>query len=212
MPGGERAIAEPWRMACSWLTAIGAERPPALEAIDGERWQVVARLAASGMGSPVTSSAGRLFAAVAAMCGVRLQVSYEGQAAIELEALADLAAAEPYPLALADGPPIVLDPRPAIEAILADLAGEVPVAAISARLHAGVARATADACARAAARAGVATAVLSGGVFQNRLLLRLTAAALEEAGLRVLVPRLLPPNDGQIALGQVAVAAAQLGR
>jgi hydrogenase maturation protein HypF len=108
--------------------------------------------------------------------------------------------------------PLLLDPRPAIDAILADLSSDVAVATIAARFHAGVARATAAACALAAERAGVATAVLSGGVFQNRLLLRLTADALERAGLRVLVPRLLPPNDGQIAFGQVAVAAAQLGR
>ena len=212
MPGGERAIAEPWRMACSWLTAMGAPRPAGLATIPAERWDVVARMSATAVASPATSSAGRLFDAVAALCGVRREVSYEGQAAIELEALADRAGAAPYPLAIADGVPLLLDPRPAIDAILADLSSDVAVATIAARFHAGVARATAAACALAAERAGVATAVLSGGVFQNRLLLRLTADALERAGLRVLVPRLLPPNDGQIAFGQVAVAAAQLGR
>jgi hydrogenase maturation protein HypF len=95
-------------------------------------------------------------------------------------------------------------------AILADIDAGVSVPAISARFHQTIAQATAEACVIAAERAGVEIAVLSGGVFQNRLLLRLTATALEEAGMRVLTPRLLPPNDGQIAYGQVAVAAAQL--
>ena len=211
MPGGERAIAEPWRMACSWLTQMRAPLPPAFESIAQPRWNMVARMSMTGMGSPTTSSAGRLFDAVAALCGVRLEVSYEGQAAIEFEALADPAGADPYTFPQEKGPPIVLNPRPMIIAILADLRAGVPVATISARFHAAIALATAEACTTAAERASLDTVVLSGGVFQNRLLLRLTASALQDAGLRVLTPRLLPPNDGQIAYGQVAVAAAQLG-
>jgi hydrogenase maturation protein HypF len=211
MPGGERAIAEPWRMACSWLTQMRAPLPPAFADIAQPRWNMVARMAMTGMGSPTTSSAGRLFDAVAAICGVRLEVSYEGQAAIEFEALADPAGGEPYPFPMEAGTLIVLNPRPTFMAILADLAAGVPVPRISARFHQTIAQATSEALVIAAERAGVDTAVLSGGVFQNRLLLRLTAEALEGAGLRVLTPRLLPPNDGQIAYGQVAVAAAQLG-
>ncbi len=161
------------------------------------------------MGSPFTSSAGRLFDAVAAMCGVRLEVSYEGQAAVELEALADPGAAEPYPFVLQPIPPVIMNPQPAILAVLADLRAGVPVSTISARFHAGLARVTVEACKLAAERASIDLAVLSGGVFQNRLLLELTAAGLEEAGLRVLVPERLPCNDGQIAFGQVAVAAAR---
>jgi hydrogenase maturation protein HypF len=210
MPGGERAIAEPWRMACSWLTQMRAPLPPAFADIAQPRWNMVARMAMTGMGSPTTSSAGRLFDAVAAICGVRLEVSYEGQAAIEFEALADPAGGEPYPFPMEAGTMIVLNPRPTFIAILSDLDAGVPVATISARFHQTIAQATSEALVIAAERAGLDTAVLSGGVFQNRLLLRLTAAALEEAGLRVLTPRLLPPNDGQIAYGQVAVAAAQL--
>ncbi len=217
MPGGERAIREPWRMACAWLVQLlgpDVAPPAALEGVvAADRWRTVARLAASGFSSPVTTSAGRLFDAVAALCGVRADVSYEGQAAVELEALADPAGGEPYPLALetppdgAHTPALILDPRPTIAAILADLEAGVGVPTVSARFHAGLAQTTADACAAVAARAGVQIAVLSGGVFQNRLLLELTAAALERAGLRVLAPELLPPNDGQIAYGQVAVAA-----
>ncbi len=209
MPGGEGAIREPWRMACSWLTQMREPLPAAFEPIAQQRWNMVARMVMTGVGSPSTSSAGRLFDAVAAMCGVRLEVSYEGQAAVEFEALAEPGAAEPYPFVLQPLPPVIMNPQPAILAILADLAAGVPVSTISARFHAGLARVTVEACKLAAERAELDLAVLSGGVFQNRLLLELTAAGLEEAGLRVLVPKRLPPNDGQIAFGQVAVAAAR---
>jgi len=222
MPGGEGAIREPWRMACAWLTQLREPLPAAFEEIPQQRWNMVARMVMGGVGTMPTSSAGRLFDAVAAMCGVRLEVSYEGQAAIELEALADPGAAEPYPFVtfassskvdedqLRPDPVVVMDPRPAIVAVLADLAAGVAVSTISARFHAGLAQATVRGCVLAAEREGVDLAVLSGGVFQNRLLLESTAAALQRAGLRVLVPERLPCNDGQIAFGQVAVAAARL--
>jgi len=247
MPGGERAVREPWRMACSWfvamydqLAAAGARFPAAFADIAQERWNMVATLVKHGTGSPFTTSAGRLFDAVAAMCGVRLEVSYEGQAAVELEALADPGEAEPYPFRIDTGGdvagrssvptsntgdvarsspvpasegrnPLILDPRPTIIAVLADLAAGVPVGTISARFHAGFAQATAQVLALIAREAELDTAVLSGGVFQNKLLLELTVPALEAEGLRVLVPERLPPNDGQIAYGQVAVAAARHG-
>ncbi|MEA2223415.1 MAG: hydrogenase maturation protein HypF, partial [Solirubrobacteraceae bacterium] len=211
MPGGAQAIKEPWRMACAWLTEMNAPLPPAFDDIAQPRWNMVARMSINGMGSPFTSSAGRLFDAVAALCGVRLEVSYEGQAAIEFEALADLGAVDPYPLELEHrGTAIALDVRPLILAVLGDLAAGVAVSAISARFHAGLARATTEALVLVAGRQDLDTTVLAGGVFQNRLLLELTSAGLEEAGLRVLVPEKLAPNDGQIAFGQVAVAAARL--
>jgi hydrogenase maturation protein HypF len=219
MPGGERAIREPWRMACSWLTVMHerlvAEQstfPAAFEPIAQQRWSMVSRLVTQGTGSPFTSSAGRLCDAIAAMCGVRLEVSYEGQAAIEFEALAEPGEAEPYLFRVdTTDPTLILDPRPMIIAVLADLAAGVPVETISARFHAGFARATAEVVAFIAVEASLDTAVLSGGVFQNSLLLTLTSEALEAAGMRVLVPERLPPNDGQIAYGQVAVAAARHG-
>jgi hydrogenase maturation protein HypF len=211
MPGGERAIAEPWRMAASWLTEMQAPLPAAFADIAQPRWNMVARMSLNGVGSPFTSSAGRLFDAVAAMCGVRLEVTYEGQAAIEFEALADRSAVDPYPLELEHrGTAVALDVRPTILAVLGDLAAGVPVSTISARFHAGLAQATVEALVLVAGRQELDLAVLSGGVFQNRLLLELTADGLERAGLRTLVPEKLPPNDGQIAFGQVAIAAARL--
>ena len=105
----------------------------------------------------------------------------------------------------------MLDARPAIAAVADDVARGTPAGVVSARFHAALARATAQACVAAAGARGLELVVLSGGAFQNRLLLERTASAIEHAGLRVLVPERLPPNDGGISYGQAAVAAARLG-
>jgi hydrogenase maturation protein HypF len=184
MPGGEAAIREPWRMACAWRLEIGRDVP--------EQWSQVAQLVRTGLASPLTSSMGRLFDAVAALCGVREIVTYEGQAAIELEAVADRHETAAYPMG-AD-----LDARPTIEAVIDDLGRDVPVELVAARFHNGVARATADALRDEPA------VVLCGGVFQNELLLARTRELLPHA----LVPQRLPLNDGGIAYGQAAISAA----
>jgi hydrogenase maturation protein HypF len=214
LPGGDRAAREPWRMACAWLVAAGDLHPPLPQALAGaidlEHWEVVAHLARTGFASPVTSSMGRLFDAVAALCGIRAVSSYEGQAAIELEAAADPRERGAYELAVDDA--LVVDARPAIGALVRDLAAGATPATASARFHAGVALATAQACEAAASAARTDRVVLSGGVFQNRLLLERTAARLTERGLRVLIPGRLPPNDGGIAYGQAAIAACARGQ
>jgi hydrogenase maturation protein HypF len=195
LPGGDRAVREPWRMACAWLVESGVSIPPL---VDGERWAAVEGLCRSGSAmAPLTTSAGRLFDAVAALCGLRFEVTYEGQAAVELEAACDLAERGAYPMP-------GLDAREAIAAVVGDLAAGVPVPAIAMRFHRGLANATVEAI----EATGERLAVLSGGVFQNRVLLELCIEGLEARGLRVLVPELLPPNDGGIAYGQAAVAAA----
>jgi hydrogenase maturation protein HypF len=210
LPGGERAIEEPWRMACAWLVgaeAEGREPPgPLARLVDAARWQDVAALARRGVASPLTSSVGRLIDAVSALCGVRARVNYEGQAAVELESVADRGERGSYPLPVTDDEPLLLDARPTVLAVVGDL-GAGP-ALVSARFHNSLARAAAAACLRIAERAGLDTAVLSGGVFQNRLLLERTAERLSAAGLRVLTPVRLPPNDGGVSYGQAAVAAA----
>jgi hydrogenase maturation protein HypF len=217
LPGGEAAIREPWRMACAWLAAATGERAPAVPAglradVDERSWDVVCELVRSGLGSPPTTSMGRLFDAVAAICGIRSRVNYEGQAAAELEAISDPAERDAYPLASVDrGPgPLTLDARETVREIARDVELGIPPPRIGGRFHEAVALATASACGREAERAGTDTVVLSGGVFQNRLLLERTAGLLGDAGLRVLWPLELPPNDGGIAYGQVAVAAARL--
>jgi hydrogenase maturation protein HypF len=219
LPGGDAGVREPWRMACSWLIAAeGDPRPPIplglRDQVEEGAWQAVCELVASGLNSPLTSSVGRLFDAVAALCGVRPRTNYEGQAAAELEGLSDPAARDAYPLPMIEQPPqnsvpgLVLDAREAVRAIARDFeAGEAPQR-IGGRFHEALARATAEACARLARLAATDAVVLSGGAFQNRVLLERTTALLRERGLRVFLPIRLPPNDGGIAYGQVAVAAA----
>jgi hydrogenase maturation protein HypF len=218
LPGGDAAVREPWRMACAWLAVAGEERtppiPPALaQAVEPGDWEAVAELVATGTASPPTTSVGRLFDAVAALAAVRARVNYEGQAAAELEGIARLDEAGAYPLPIiGEGAEaaLLLDARETIRAVGADTAAGTPVEAIAARFHNALAAATARACAAAAERRAVGAVVLSGGVFQNRLLLERTSAALRANGLRVLVPERLPPNDGGISYGQAAVAAARL--
>jgi hydrogenase maturation protein HypF len=160
-------------------------------------------MASAGFAAPETTSMGRLFDAVAALCGLRAVATYEGQAAIELEAAAAPGERGSYELG-AD-----LDARALVLAVHDDVRADVPAGVVSARFHRAIAGATAAACARAAAGAGLDLVILSGGVFQNRLLLTWTAERLEALGLRVLVPERLPANDGGISYGQVAVAAAR---
>ena len=214
LPGGDAAVREPWRMACAWLTAADVEPPAALVARVGPaRWAAVAALVRSGTAAPATTSAGRLFDAVAALCGLRDAVTYEGQAAVELEAAVDPGERGAYPLPVVErDAALVLDARATIAAVADDVRAGAAAGVIAARFHHALAGATATAAALVAERRGLGTVVLSGGVFQNRVLLAGTAERLGRAGLRVLVPERLPANDGGIAFGQAAVAAARTGR
>ncbi len=207
LPGGATAIREPWRTAAAWLRATDVALPGLAERI-GPQWTLVQRLLDSALVGPVTTSAGRLFDAVAALCGVRDRVTYEGQAAIELEQVADAAVRDGYPDARVDG---VIMASDLVRAVVGDLRSGVAVPVVAARFHHGLAGALVGAAADAARARGRDTVALSGGVFQNLLLLEAVRAGLEAAGLRVLVHSRLPCNDGGISLGQVAVAAARLG-
>jgi hydrogenase maturation protein HypF len=202
LPGGDRAAREPWRMACAWLVEAVAEQPDPLPGVAAESWRAVAHMARTGVGAPLTTSMGRLFDAVASLAGIRHEVTYEGQAAAELESLFDAGEPGAYPMP-------GLDARDTIAAVARDAAAGAGAPLISARFHRGVAAATARECAAIAEARGLDLVVLSGGVFQNRVLLELTRDDLERRGLRVLVPRLLPPNDGGISYGQAEVAAAR---
>ena len=210
LPGGDRAVREPWRMACAWLVEAVGPEPPQPAALIGQVppaiWRAVAGLVSSGFSAPTTTSVGRLFDGVAALCGLRARVSYEGQAAVELEAACDLQERGAYEIVCDSR--LVLDPRAAIRAVARDVAAEVGVGVIAMRFHRGLAEATAEACRLAAGRHGLDLVVLSGGVFANRVLLSLARERLAGAGLEVLVPERLPPGDGGIAFGQAAVAAA----
>ena len=176
LPGGDAAVREPWRMACAWLAAAEVEPPPALaRRIDPARWAAVAALVRSGTAAPETTSAGRLFDAVAALCGLRDAVTYEGQAAVELEAACDPEERGAYPLPVVErgtaDTALVLDARATIAAVAADVRAGAAPGAIAARFHRALAGATATAATLVAERRGLGTVVLSGGVFQNRVLL-----------------------------------------
>ncbi|SDJ37048.1 carbamoyltransferase HypF [Nonomuraea jiangxiensis] len=164
-----------------------------------------------GGGAPLTSSAGRLFDAVAALVGVRDTVAYEGQAAIELEQLADPAERGGYPAAVSGGAPgpFVVSGADLVRAAAADLRAGVAPAVVSARFHNGVSDLVVACCRRLREETGLTAVALSGGVFQNMLLARRTVELLDEAGFRVLTHTRVPPNDGGISLGQAAVAAAR---
>ena len=222
LPGGERAIREPWRCLYAQLeSSLGwqqcAERWGGLEAL---RWlqarpiPMLAEMIEKGVNAPRSSSVGRLFDAVAAALGVCAEgIAYEAQAAIELETLAQPALGEDgYPFAIErdagrEAEPFQLSPGPMWSALLDDLAAQVPRAAIAARFHVGLAAAVAELAADAAQRYGLETIALSGGVFQNRTLFEATLKALGARGLQVLTHTRVPANDGGLALGQAAIAA-----
>jgi hydrogenase maturation protein HypF len=210
LPGGEAAIREPWRMAAAWLDAAYQGDPPKGLAVQGRnaaRWDDVLAVARSGVASPRTSSAGRLFDAVAALLGVRDRITFEGQAAIELEQLADRSTTGVHPAEVdAAG---VLDGGALVRAVVDDLAAEVPREVIAARFHNGLAGLVISACGIVRERTGLHAVALSGGVFQNLLLLDTVYDGLLAQGFRVLTHRRVPPNDGGISLGQAAVAAAR---
>ncbi|NMO91327.1 carbamoyltransferase HypF [Actinomycetospora sp. TBRC 11914] len=203
LPGGAAAVREPWRMAAAYLPD-----EPGLAVRDrhGDAWDAVTAMARSGVASPPTSSAGRVFDAVAALVGVRDTVTYEGQAAVELEQLVDPGERGAYPAAVDGGLIAGID---LVRAAADDLRRGVAPGRIAARFHHGLADATVRAAGAAAAERGVRTAVLSGGVFVNEVLLERVRSGLEALGLAVLVPTRVPCTDGGISLGQVAVAAAR---
>jgi hydrogenase maturation protein HypF len=168
----------------------------------------VLAIARRGINSPVTSSAGRLFDAVAAILGVRDAINYEGQAAVELEQLADPAERGAYQAGIAAGNPLRIAGRDLVRAVAEDLAAGTSRGVIAARFHNGVAGLITEGCLLLRERHGLGTVALSGGVFQNLLLLHATVSRLEARGFGVLVHSRVPCNDGGISLGQAVVAAA----
>jgi hydrogenase maturation protein HypF len=209
MPGGAAAIKEPWRMAGAYLEEAFGPDLPVLDVArrHAAQWTLVRELTRARRHAPLTSSAGRLFDAVSSLLGVRDVVSYEGQAAVELEQLADLAASGTYDARLERrGRGFEIAGRDLVRAAAEDLHAGVDASAIAARFHRGVANVISRGCDAAREPSGLTTVALSGGVFQNMLLLEWAIDRLEAGGFRVLRHRLVPPNDGGISLGQAVVA------
>jgi len=209
LPGGDRAVREPRRSAIGLLfEVLGPEAADHAGAwFSPVQWQAILRLLARPRLCPRTSSLGRLFDAVAALCGLASVISFEGHAAMALEFAADADCRESYPFPLRDGSPATADWEPAIRAVLADRAAGEPLSRISARFH----NALAEWALAVAQHWGGEDVVLSGGCFQNALLSQRVRQRLQEAGLRVHAHRQVPPNDGGIALGQAAVASGSWG-
>ena len=205
LPGGAAAIREPWRMAVSHCLAAFGEVPPVVRGIvDEERIDAVASLCADPA-TLRTSSMGRLFDAVAALCGLARTITYEGEAAIALEGLAAECDEPLQGYAWSSS-----DAAGAIRAIVRDLEAGVDRSFVAYRLHKGVADLAASICIDLHGWTGLHTVALSGGVFQNKLLVELLTPMLEEQNFTVLRQNAVPPNDGGISLGQVAIGRAHL--
>lgn len=221
LPGGAQAIRQPWRMAAVYLWQtygndfLGLDIPFVAQAKGDSplaaRWRLLERMIERNLNSPPTSSLGRLFDAVAALLGLRAEVVYEGQAAIELEMRA-APVKEGYPFDITATAPARLDVRPVIRAVVADVQAGTPLPLIAGRFHHTIAELLVAACVQARERHGLRQVALSGGVFQNRLLLEGVLSRLEARDFAVYTNRLVPPNDGGLSLGQAAVAAARLAQ
>jgi hydrogenase maturation protein HypF len=218
LPGGEAAIRRPYRMALSYLFTLLGEDFPVEDLPPGERAgrevELIKQQLKKGINCPPTSSAGRFFDAVSALLGVREKVDYEAQAAIELEMLA---AGEKD--GGGDTYPFVIDERDGVKvirlgailsAIIREMREGTNVPEISLKFHRTAARIVVDMCRLIAAGTGIRRTALSGGVFQNRLLLRLAETGLREAGFEVLTHHMVPCNDGGISLGQAVIAGCSI--
>jgi hydrogenase maturation protein HypF len=214
LAGGDAAVRQPWRPALAYLadTFGGAAEFPELaiwrEVPESQR-KLVRSMIAHGVNSIETSSCGRLFDAVASLIGLRQQINFEGQAAIELETIAADGVVDAYPFGL-DGDSV--DFRPAIEGIVREVREGTPAGAIAARFHNTVAEAIVEVCRRLRAEEKLNRVCLSGGTFQNMKLLARTLAGLRRLEFEVFIHAQVPPNDGGIALGQAVVATEILRR
>jgi len=215
LPGGEAAIKKPYRMALSYLyTLLGEgfslEGLP-FSKLNPVELEIIRQQLRRGINCPLTSSAGRLFDAVSALIGVRGEIDYEAQAAIELEMLAlneaDKFGANCYPFSIGEQQGMkVVKLGELFFAVVQDVKNQVPVPIISLKFHNTMAQIILRMCKLIARESGIIQVALSGGVFQNRLLLKSATAALQREDFSVLTHHLVPGNDGGISLGQAVIA------
>jgi len=212
LPGGAAAIKKPYRMAISYLFSLLGEDSlnqnlPFLNQVDSLEVDIIKKQIEKDINSPLTSSCGRLFDAVSALIGLRDRIDYEAQAAIELEMVANESEAGSYPFSIIEQKGInIICFDEMFLAIIADLNKRISLSSISMKFHRTLAQMVEQMCQRLAGGTGIKKVALSGGVFQNRLLLGLTVEALEKAGFRVLTHNEVPANDGGISLGQAVIA------
>jgi hydrogenase maturation protein HypF len=216
LPGGDAAIRHPWRMALSYLRdSLGPWIPDNIacfQEVPAPQFKLVDTMLTRRVQTVQTSSCGRLFDAVAALLGMGSEVTFEGQAAIRLEMAADPGVTDRYPFDLQQDQPIVVDLRQTIATIVQEIARNRPINEISARFHNTLSAAIVEICCRIRKSDGLDRVCLSGGVFQNHLLLGLTAAELRRLGFGVFLHAMVPANDGGISLGQAVIANELLRR
>ena len=213
MPGSTAAIKEPWRMAVSYLYDAFGDKfwdldLPLLKEMDTIKVKIMVDMVNKKINSPLTSSLGRLFDGIAAITGIRYKVDFEGQAAMELEMLAADKVADiyDYEWITTEGHKILT--RPIIQGVVNDMVNGIHPSVISRKFHQTLIQMFSDLCAVIRKESGLNRVVLSGGVFQNSLLLTGLIKALEEKNFQVFTHSKVPANDGGISLGQAMVAAA----
>ncbi|MFC1900534.1 carbamoyltransferase HypF [Chloroflexota bacterium] len=214
LPGGALAIKKPYRTAIGYLLALLGEDVldydlSLLKQTDRTELDIIRKQVENKLNSPLTSSCGRLFDAISALIGVRREIDYEAQAAIELEMLAcesqDYTGSYPFS-ATGQSDLYVVELKDLFSAIIDDLQSGIGQATIASRFHNSIARMILDVCLKISESSGIDRVALSGGVFQNRLLLSKTIDLLENSGLEVFTHRQVPTNDGGISLGQAVIA------
>ncbi|HEY2859094.1 MAG TPA: carbamoyltransferase HypF, partial [Terracidiphilus sp.] len=214
LPGGDAAVRQPWRMALSYLRDVFGQQLPAelecFQGIDDKQIALVDTMLARRIQTVATSSCGRLFDAVAALLGVATEVTFEGQAAIALEGMADRGIEERYDFAWEEGETIILDLRPAVAAIVRDVSRGRRAGEISAIFHNTLSAAIAETCGKIGAADGVNRVCLSGGSFQNLYLLGRTVVELRRRGFGVFLHAQVPANDGGLSLGQAMIATQRM--
>jgi hydrogenase maturation protein HypF len=213
MPGGTAAIKEPWRMAISYLYDAYGEGLrelgiPVIRETGEKGMETIIKMISNGINSPLTSSLGRLFDGIAAIIGLRSRVYFEGQAAMELEMAADQVTDAHYNYEWEPGEYYRIMPRPVVRGVVEDFLKGIGPYEISAKFHCTLIRLFSDICEIVSRERDIKRVVMSGGVFQNAILLAGLTKALEDRGLQVFSHRVVPTNDGGICLGQAMAAAA----
>jgi hydrogenase maturation protein HypF len=213
LPGGAAAIHEPWRMALSYLhhhygVDLWKVDIPFLNTLDRKKADIVLQMIEKKLNSPLTCSCGRLFDAVAALLGIRNTVSYEGQAAIQLEnTISGDSDEQAYPLEIANG---LLNTKPLFDQLLHDIRSGVPTGTISRRFHNGLVNAFVSIATELRDQRSINTVCLSGGTFQNNYLVETLTQKLESGAFQVFTQSEVPCNDGGLSLGQALIAAHQI--
>jgi hydrogenase maturation protein HypF len=213
LAGGDRAIREPWRMAVSYLRDAFGKDPfslglPSWNVISEKKVEIVTSMMRRGLNTVQTSSCGRLFDAVASIVGLRHEVNYEGQAAIELEMAVLEGISERYPFEIGATSPWEIDMRRTVECLVEDIQMKVSVGLMAAKFHNTIVAVIVEACWRLRETDGLSRVCLSGGTFQNAYLLERALSVLRDRGFEVYINRKVPTNDGGIAFGQASVANA----